>query len=72
MLQNAVFTRAVFRGNRKNGRRNRWSEKFMIYMGVRLSDGHLAAFRLGQYRVNDHPYYAPQFSVMDPSLEQIN
>ena len=30
------------------------------------------AFRLGQYRVNDHPYYAPQFSVMDPSLEQIN
>ena len=30
-----------------------------IYTGVRLSDGHLT--RMGQYRVTDHPYHAPQF-----------
>ena len=22
-----------------------------------------SAFRMGQYRVNDHPYYAPQFNT---------
>ena len=22
------------------------------------------AFRIGQYRVNDHPYHAPQFSIL--------
>ena len=30
---------------------------------VRLSDGHLAACRIGHYRVNDHPYHVPQFSL---------
>ena len=27
------------------------------------------AFRMGQYRVNDHPYYAPQFITMSAFFE---
>ena len=27
------------------------------------------AFRMGQHRVNDHPYHAPQFTILKDSLE---
>ena len=29
------------------------------------------AFRMGQYRVNDHPYHAPQFNLSDSKLTRV-
>ena len=30
------------------------------------------AFRMGQYRVNDHPYHAPQFNSLRFCVEEEN
>ena len=37
-------------------------------MVVRLSDGYLPAFRMEQYRVNNHPYHATQFIGPDKAV----
>ena len=39
-------------------------------MLVRLSDGYLPAFRMEQYRVNNHPYHAPQFIGPDKAVRE--